>query len=540
MSSDEHNQVQHIGADDTDLQPGQQVGEYVVDDKIGEGGFGTVFKATHPVIGKEVALKVLNRQYSAQPEMLSRFVAEARAVNQIRHRHIIDIFGFGQLEDGRHYYVMEYLSGMPLDEYLTDCGRISLTETIPMLRSVARALDAAHAKGIAHRDLKPENIYLAHDNDGSLFPKLLDFGIAKLLTAGSPQSHKTRTGAPMGTPMYMSPEQCRGRDVDHRTDIYAFGIVTYQMLTGEVPFDGEDYMEILLKQISEEAPPPTSINPELPASVDNALAWMLNKDPAERPPNLVTAVRSLEEAAESAGIPYLAAPEPTGVYSASTSSVVSQKTPAVVQSIPATGPGDAPSAPTANASAAIAPSARGKSRLLMFGGAIVAACVAGVVAFAVISGSKGDDKPAPSQPPVVKQQPAVLPPPEPTPRPALTPPPQPVPASDSLVTISIAGAPDGTEVFGPRGPLGVAPGDVQLKKGTSKVILTFRHDEYRTTTKTVRPKADQSVTIRMKKRKRGGKRIRPIRGKDGKAGKDGKDGRDRRNTIEDPFARKKK
>jgi serine/threonine-protein kinase len=195
---------------DSDLQPGQQVGEYVVDGKLGEGGFGAVFKGTHPLIGKQVAIKVLNRQFSSNPQMVSRFISEARAVNQIRHRNIIDIFSFGSLADGRQYYVMELLAGVPLDNYLEQRGRLTLAEAIPILRSVARALDAAHAKGIAHRDLKPENIYIAQDDDGTPFPKLLDFGIAKLLSGDAPHQHKTRTGAPMGTPYYMSPESAAG------------------------------------------------------------------------------------------------------------------------------------------------------------------------------------------------------------------------------------------------------------------------------------------------------------------------------------------
>jgi len=291
-----------IGADDRDLQPGQQVGEYEIEGKLGQGGFGTVFKATHPLIGKVVAIKVLNRQYSAQPEMVSRFVAEARAVNQIRNRFIIDIFGFGQLEDGRHYYVMEHLDGVPLSEYLDNQGRLGLTDAIPILRAVARALDAAHAKGIAHRDLKPENIFLASESDGTLYPKLLDFGIAKLMVTDDQLKHKTRTGAPIGTPYYMSPEQCRGRDVDHRTDVYAFGCVTYKLLTGVVPFDGEDYMEILMKQMGDPVPKASAIVPGLPPSIDQVIAWMMAKDPADRPTSVVAAVRTLEDAAVAAGV----------------------------------------------------------------------------------------------------------------------------------------------------------------------------------------------------------------------------------------------
>src|SRR5262249_7285942 len=151
---------------------------------------------------------------------------------QIRNRHIIDIFSFGALEDGRQYYVMEYLDGEPLDA-LIERGRPSITDTLVILRGVAKALDAAHAKGVAHRDLKAENVFLGKDSDApgsGYFPKLLDFGIAKLMAPEDGLKHETRTGAPIGTPYYMSPEQCRGKDVDHRTDIYAFGVLSYLML----------------------------------------------------------------------------------------------------------------------------------------------------------------------------------------------------------------------------------------------------------------------------------------------------------------------
>lgn len=287
---------------DKDLQRGQRVGEYVIESKLGEGGFGTVYRASHPIIGKLVAIKVLNRQYSVQREMVSRFVEEARAVNLIRHRNIIDIFAFDQLEDGRRYYVMELLDGQTLADHLAQVPRMSLRETLPILRAVGRALDAAHAKGIAHRDLKPENIFLAHDPDGGAFPKLLDFGIAKLLVGEEHANHKTRTGAPIGTPLYMSPEQCRGQNVDHRTDIYAFGIVAFRMLTGRVPFDGDNYMTILMQQMSEQPPAASSFVGDLPLEVDRAISWMLAKDPAARPPSLAKAVEALEHAAAAAGV----------------------------------------------------------------------------------------------------------------------------------------------------------------------------------------------------------------------------------------------
>jgi serine/threonine-protein kinase len=283
-----------IGANDQDLAVGQEVGEYRIEGTLGKGGFGTVYGAVHPLIGKRVAIKVLARKYSADEEIVSRFVAEARAVNQIRHRNIIDIFSFGALSDGRHYYVMEYLDGEPLDAHIRNHGPMPLDEALPVLRSIARALDAAHAKGIAHRDLKPENIFLAEDADGSRFPKLLDFGIAKLLAPEDDVRHKTGTGVPIGTPYYMSPEQCRGREVDHRTDIYSFGIVTYRLLTGTFPFEGDDYMELLVKQMNDEPPPPSSRNAALTPHVDEAIAWMMRKDRAQRPPNVIEGVNALD------------------------------------------------------------------------------------------------------------------------------------------------------------------------------------------------------------------------------------------------------
>ncbi|HEX4450454.1 MAG TPA: serine/threonine-protein kinase, partial [Kofleriaceae bacterium] len=280
-----------------ELDVGQLIGEYQIDGKIGQGGFGTVYKATHPLIGKQAAIKVLARRFSADPEMVSRFIAEARAVNQIRNRYIIDIFLFGQLGDGRHYYVMELLDGEPLDVRLEREGHVPLADALPILRGIGKALDAAHAKGIAHRDLKPENVFLSRGEDDEVWPKLLDFGIAKLMGELDTNKHKTRTGIPIGTPYYMSPEQCRGKDVDHRTDYYAFGVVAYQLLTGVHPIDGDDYMDIMMKQLSFEPPPPSTIIGELPAGIDDAIAWLMKKDRDARPPNLATAMRRFDEAA---------------------------------------------------------------------------------------------------------------------------------------------------------------------------------------------------------------------------------------------------
>jgi eukaryotic-like serine/threonine-protein kinase len=285
---------------DSELAPGTIVGEYRIEGKLGEGAFGAVYRAVHPMIGKAAAIKVIGRSLSHDPQMVSRFVAEARAVNQIRHRNIIDIFSFGQLSDGRHYYVMELLVGTTLDKLLAARGRVGLDEAMPILKGIARALGAAHAAGIAHRDLKPENVFVAETDEGA-HAKLIDFGIAKLLDDSVPSGHKTRTGAPIGTPYYMSPEQCRGKNVDQRTDIYAFGILIHTVLTGQVPFNGDDVMEVLMKQISATPPRLSEICPDLPAALDEPVLAMLAKDPDKRPSVVLEAFSAFESAARASG-----------------------------------------------------------------------------------------------------------------------------------------------------------------------------------------------------------------------------------------------
>lgn len=291
---------------DPDLTPGTTVGEYEIEKKLGEGGFGSVYAGVHPLIGKRVAVKVLNREYSSNPQMVSRFIAEARAVNQIQHQNIIDIFAFGSLPDKRQYYVMELLDGVPFDEYIQRKGRLAPEEAIPILRQVARALDAAHAKEIVHRDLKPENIYIAFDAEGKPTPKLLDFGIAKLL-GDHTSGHKTNTGAPIGTPYYMSPEQCRGTGVDHRTDIYSFGVMCFEVLTGQRPFVSDQMLTLMLKHINE-PPPAVSAAASLPKELDAPIQRMMAKDVADRPQTVSSAIEELAAAAQNAGLSVTVSP----------------------------------------------------------------------------------------------------------------------------------------------------------------------------------------------------------------------------------------
>jgi serine/threonine-protein kinase len=268
------------GPPQPDLIIGQTIGNYLVTQKLGEGGMGAVYLAEHPSIGKKVALKVLHAEFSSNEDVVTRFFNEAKAVNNIGHPNIVDITDYGviQIGIGRDqlvYFIMEYLGGMTLSKLIANEAPLPPERALSIGLQVADALAASHKCGIVHRDLKPDNIMLLHRGRERDFVKLLDFGIAKLTDNTGQSSHKTRTGIVMGTPAYMSPEQCDGRgNIDHRTDIYALGIVLYEMLVGRVPFLGEGYGEVLVQHLTQAPVPPSQfrmINPHVEAVMMKAL-----------------------------------------------------------------------------------------------------------------------------------------------------------------------------------------------------------------------------------------------------------------------------
>jgi serine/threonine-protein kinase len=294
-------------APEEELAAGTMVGEYRIQRKLGSGTFGDVYAGEHPLIGKRVAVKILNQRFASDPVMISRFIAEARAVNKIRQRNIIDIFSFGVLPGlERHYFVMELLDGLTLGELLDKQRRLPMSTVLPIVRGIAEALDAVHEAGITHRDLKPDNVFLATERDGSYFPKLLDFGIAKLI--GDEVAHKTGPGMVLGTPRYMSPEQARGRVADHHADIYALGVMIHEMLAGEAPFTGQSSVDVLLKHTAEPPPRLSEMCPDLPAELDAPVLHMLEKRPADRPRTAGGAVQALAERAQRLGLDKPGAP----------------------------------------------------------------------------------------------------------------------------------------------------------------------------------------------------------------------------------------
>ena len=249
---------------------GHTIGNYKITAKLGEGGMGVVYLAEHPVIGKKVAMKAIHPELSKNSDVVSRFVTEAKAVNQIGHEHIVDIADFGNTPEGEFYFVMEYLQGESLSERLRRETRIDVERALSISAQIADALDASHEHGDhPPRSQAREHLPRATRGRDRDFVKVLDFGLAKLTPGEQKVTHKTRTGSVMGTPYYMSPEQCEGKiEIDHRADIYSLGVMLFEMLTGKVPFGGEGYGEIIVKHVTMPPPSARSVVPELPDYLD--------------------------------------------------------------------------------------------------------------------------------------------------------------------------------------------------------------------------------------------------------------------------------
>lgn len=266
---------------------GQSLGNYRLTGSLGFGAMGHVYSAEHQLMGRKAAIKVLSEQLSQNAEVVERFLNEARAVNDIRHPHVVEITDFGQV-DGRYYLIMELLEGETLADYMAQCGALSATEVVRIGSQIASALDAAHRHGIVHRDLKPDNIFLIEHQDYPTFVKVLDFGVAKLMgPKHRARGRLTEVGALIGTPHYMSPEQCLGElDVGPLSDVYSLGIMLYEMACGELPFDSDNLSRLLLSHINETPPPVSSHGYELPEFLTEAIDKAIRKTPEERHPSM--------------------------------------------------------------------------------------------------------------------------------------------------------------------------------------------------------------------------------------------------------------
>jgi serine/threonine protein kinase len=265
------------------------IGAYRILNKIGQGGMGAVYVGEHTLLGRKAAIKVLLPSVSASEDAVERFFHEARAVSLVSDPGIVQVFDFGYHSDRSAFLVMELLDGEPMDRRLRRIRRFAPAECLRLAQLACSALAAAHGRGIVHRDLKPGNMFLAVDPGvpGGDRIKILDFGIAKL-SGNEPREHKTRPGILVGTPAYMSPEQCRGdSDVDARSDIYALGCVMFTMLTGRPPFRNRMPGELIAAHLREQPPLASSRVPEVSTDIDSILQRCLQKSPADRFPSMV-------------------------------------------------------------------------------------------------------------------------------------------------------------------------------------------------------------------------------------------------------------
>lgn len=262
---------------------GQQVGSYWIGQRLGAGGMAEVYEGEHvdPGLARKVAIKVLRAEHCNNPELVERFVNEAKALGRINHPGVVHIYDVAYLPDRRVCLIMAYLQGKTLDAWRRERGQLSVQEALPLMIQLADTMAAAHDQSIIHRDIKPENIFVIPDPVMGMRTKVLDFGIAKL--QGNAGSVKTRTQTTLGTAAYMPPEQFRSsKDVDHRSDIYSLGCVFFELLAGRPPFVARTLVEHMRMHAFEEPPPLTSVVPSAPVEIEQIISAMLVKDPNGR------------------------------------------------------------------------------------------------------------------------------------------------------------------------------------------------------------------------------------------------------------------
>jgi serine/threonine-protein kinase len=284
-------------------------GRYRVLKQLGEGGMGQVYLAEHIAIEKRIALKVLHAEYAHKGEIVARFQQEAISASRIKHPNVLDVFDFGQLENGCFYLAMEFLEGNDLADEIQRARVIEPHRGLRVALQICRALAAAHGKGVVHRDMKPENVFLQRTPDGEEVVKIVDFGIAQLRTneeaaAGASKRRLTRTGMIFGTPEYMSPEQAAGKHADLRSDVYAVAIILYEMFTGAVPFTGETFLEVLNKHLNGTMPPMPAVFPELQISpeLQAVISHGLEKSPDLRYQSMNEFAHALLATPEGSGL----------------------------------------------------------------------------------------------------------------------------------------------------------------------------------------------------------------------------------------------
>lgn len=262
---------------------------YIIESVLGLGGMSVVYKAKHKLMDRTVAIKMMHNVLKQDVTALERFKLEAQAASSLSHQNVITVYDFGVTPDGEPFFVMDCLEGESLKDLIERKGRIAYDRALSIFKQICEGLEAAHKRGIVHRDLKPANVIVTKQDDGSEHVRLVDFGIAKMLKQdGRQQQQLTKTGEVFGSPIYMSPEQCLGKDIDARSDIYALGCLMYETLSGEPPFLGNGFLETMNMHVGDKAKPLTEVVPDanLPAELVEVINRCMEKDPAARYQNV--------------------------------------------------------------------------------------------------------------------------------------------------------------------------------------------------------------------------------------------------------------
>jgi serine/threonine protein kinase len=269
-------------------------GKYRLVRAVGEGGMGSVYEARHLILDRRCAVKFLHPEIAHDPATITRFLQEAKAASAIGHRGIVEVYDFGQTADGTPYLVMEFLPGGALSALLAGGRKLPVSQAAEVVARTLLALSAAHRAGVIHRDLKPDNIFVEQTGPSSLAVKILDFGICRIDAPSQRGQHMTRTGAILGTPYYMAPEQAAAsRDIDARLDLYAMGVILYECVTGRLPFDAPDIARLIMKILGDACPRPSELDPSLPPAVDQVVLRAMARDRAARYASAEEMVRAL-------------------------------------------------------------------------------------------------------------------------------------------------------------------------------------------------------------------------------------------------------
>ncbi len=372
-------------------------GRYRLEHQLGGGGMGAIWRAEHLVLRAPVAVKLLDAEIAADEQAIARFNREAQAAASLRSPHVVQIIDYG-VDEGAPFIVMELLEGETLADRIKSAGRLSPAETSRIITHVARAVARAHEAGVVHRDLKPENVFLVHNEDAEI-AKVLDFGVAKVDAGKLGGSAMTRTGSLLGTPYYMSPEQAQGnKEVDHRSDLWALGVIAYECLTGERPFDSDGLGDLVLSICVRDIPVPSSVA-SVPPGFDAWFAKAVSRDPELR-------FQSARELADTLR-------ESLGVEARETIDTLSDVAPSVPKLRRASAAGPGPEAPTPRNDAiaatiaaapsdtapvrqAAAPKAKTSTLLWVAGGALLVGLVGGLAVLATGGGgAQVEDRPLP-------------------------------------------------------------------------------------------------------------------------------------------------